>query len=112
MNSDEITLKLINNSTVDAPVSIFGSPATGNNTRISNVLVVWDLSAEPFTGANMVYSTASGTFNFPNSNPKSTKDVVALLQTTGVGRYWTIGNFIYATELLSFFDRSGTINIF
>lgn len=112
MNSDEIILRITNNAGVEVPFSIFGSPQTKNNTRVDNILAQWDFSAEPFTGANLTYTTASGVFQFPNSNPKSAKDVANLLNTTGVATFWANKQFLYAKDMLLELDRTGTINIF
>ena len=96
--AESISLKLINNTSTDQPIGLLGGTSSIYANSDNNVLVLWDLSTEDFTGTTVTLETTTPVT--VDLKTQSVKGVADALNTTNKATFTFSGTFIYATSLL------------
>lgn len=96
--AESISLKLINNTSIDQPIGLLGGTSSTYANSDNNVLVQWDLATEGFTGTTVTLETATPVT--VDLQTQSVKGVADALNTTNKATFTFSGTFIYATSLL------------
>jgi len=96
--SESISLKLVNNTSVDQPVGLLGGTSSTYANANNTVLVQWDLATEDFTGTTVTLETTTPVT--VDLATQSVKGVVDALNTINKATFTYSGTIIYATALL------------
>jgi sugar lactone lactonase YvrE len=104
---DNISLKLINNTSTDQPIGLLGGTSSIYANSDNNVLVQWDLATEDFTANTVTLETTTPIT--VDLQTQSVKGVVDALNTTNKATFTFSGTLIYATSLLDDSVQSANI---
>ena len=96
--AESISLKLVNNTSVDQPIGLLGGTSSTYANANNTVLVQWDLATEDFTGTTVTLETTTPVT--VDLATQSVKGVVDSLNTTNKATFTYSGTIIYATALL------------
>ena len=96
--AESISLKLVNNTSVDQPIGLLGGTSSTYANANNTVLVQWDLATEDFTGTTVTLETTTPVT--VDLATQSVKGVVDALNTMNKATFTYSGTIIYATALL------------
>ena len=96
--TESISLKLVNNTSVDQPIGLLGGTSSTYANANNNVLVQWDLSTETFVGNQVTLNTTTPiTKDLLGQNISG---LVQTLNTMNVATFTFQGTTVYASALL------------